>query len=67
MVAGEIVCAIAMTEPGTERSPGYSHARRPLRGDDYVVSGQKDVHLQRPDVRPCHRVTRTIRTADRAA
>jgi acyl-CoA dehydrogenase len=41
MVSGEIVCAIAMTEPGTGSDLQGIRTRAVRDGDDYVISGQK--------------------------
>jgi acyl-CoA dehydrogenase len=50
MVSGETVCAIAMTEPGTGSDLQGIRTRAERQGDDFVISGQKDLHLERPDV-----------------
>ncbi|HEX5804874.1 MAG TPA: acyl-CoA dehydrogenase family protein [Macromonas sp.] len=41
MVAGEVVCAIAMTEPGTGSDLKGIRTRAVRDGDDYVLTGQK--------------------------
>ena len=41
MARGEIVCAIAMTEPGTGSDLQGIRTRAVRQGDDYVISGQK--------------------------
>jgi long-chain-acyl-CoA dehydrogenase len=41
MVSGELVCAIAMTEPGTGSDLQGIQTRAERIGDEYVVSGQK--------------------------
>lgn len=41
MVAGEVVCAIAMTEPGTGSDLQGVRTRALLDGDEYVVTGSK--------------------------
>lgn len=41
MVSGELVCAIAMTEPGTGSDLQGIQTRAERIGDDYVVTGQK--------------------------
>src|SRR6266436_814922 len=41
MVSGEIVCAIAMTEPGTGSDLQGIRTRAVRDGDDYAISGQK--------------------------
>ena len=41
MVAGETVCAIAMTEPGTGSDLQGIRTRAVRDGDDYLISGQK--------------------------
>src|ERR1700741_557057 len=41
MVAGETVCAIAMTEPGTGSDLQGIRTKAIRDGDDYVISGQK--------------------------
>ena len=41
MVAGEAVCAIAMTEPGTGSDLQGIRTRAVREGDEYVISGQK--------------------------
>jgi len=41
MVSGEIVCAIAMTEPGTGSDLQGIRTRAVRQGDDFAISGQK--------------------------
>jgi acyl-CoA dehydrogenase len=41
MVTGEIVCAIAMTEPGTGSDLQGIRTRAVREGDEFVISGQK--------------------------
>lgn len=41
MVTGEIVCAIAMTEPGTGSDLQGIRTRAAREGDEFVISGQK--------------------------
>jgi long-chain-acyl-CoA dehydrogenase len=41
MVAGEVVCAVAMSEPGTGSDLQGIRTRAVREGDDFVVSGQK--------------------------
>ncbi len=41
MVAGETVCAIAMTEPGTGSDLQGIRTRAVRQGDEFVISGQK--------------------------
>lgn len=41
MARGEVVCAIAMTEPGTGSDLQAVQTRALVDGDDYVISGQK--------------------------
>jgi acyl-CoA dehydrogenase len=41
MVAGDTVCAIAMTEPGTGSDLQGIRTRAVREGDEYVISGQK--------------------------
>jgi acyl-CoA dehydrogenase len=41
MVSGEIVCAVAMTEPGTGSDLQGIRTRAVRDGDDYLISGQK--------------------------
>lgn len=41
MIAGEAVCAIAMTEPGTGSDLQGIRTRAVREGDEYVISGQK--------------------------
>jgi acyl-CoA dehydrogenase len=41
MVSGEIVCAIAMTEPGTGSDLQGIRTRAVREGDEFVISGQK--------------------------
>jgi acyl-CoA dehydrogenase len=41
MARGEIVCAIAMTEPGTGSDLQGIRTRAARQGDEYVISGQK--------------------------
>ncbi|HEX5806446.1 MAG TPA: acyl-CoA dehydrogenase family protein [Macromonas sp.] len=41
MVTGEVVCAVAMTEPGTGSDLQGIRTRAVREGDDYVINGQK--------------------------
>ena len=41
MISGEVVCAIAMTEPGTGSDLQGIRTKAVREGDEYVVSGQK--------------------------
>jgi alkylation response protein AidB-like acyl-CoA dehydrogenase len=41
MVTGEVVCAVAMTEPGTGSDLQGIRSRAVREGDDYVINGQK--------------------------
>jgi alkylation response protein AidB-like acyl-CoA dehydrogenase len=54
MVAGEAVCAIAMTEPGTGSDLQGIRARGPRRRRVCHLRPE-NLHLERPDVRPRHR------------
>jgi acyl-CoA dehydrogenase len=46
MVSGEIVSAIAMSEPGTGSDLQAVKTSALADGDDYVLNGQKNVHHQ---------------------
>lgn len=41
MISGELVCAVAMTEPGTGSDLQGIRTRAVRDGDDYLISGQK--------------------------
>ncbi len=41
MVSGEVVCAVAMTEPGTGSDLQGIRTRAVREGDEYVINGQK--------------------------
>lgn len=41
MISGEVVCAIAMTEPGTGSDLQGIRTKAVRKGDEYVVNGQK--------------------------
>ncbi len=51
MVSGEVITAIAMTEPGTGSDLQGIKTTAKRDGNHYVVSGPEDLHHQRPERR----------------
>ena len=52
---GELIAAIAMTEPNTGSDLQGIRTTAVRDGDDYVLNGPEDLHLQRHPRRPGHR------------
>ena len=52
---GDIITAVAMTEPDAGSDLAAMRTTAVKDGDDYVINGAEDLHLQRHQLRPGHR------------